>query len=66
MSDLDPASGMGHCITVGHLKRLLRKLEDSDLLVPNCVGNLTVARNGKVIGFIDLLDGAQSLELFED
>lgn len=41
-------------ISVEKLKSILSELQDGDLLYPNQVGNLSVIRDGKEIGYIDI------------
>jgi hypothetical protein len=45
---------IGHSITVGSLKKLLEKLSDSDIITTNVVGNLTIERGDKYVGWVDL------------
>ena len=51
-------------MTVERLKAILSEIEDEDLLIPNRVGNLSVVRNDKYIGFIDFNGG--KLDLVEE
>lgn len=50
-------------IPVARLKEILSQLEDTDLLYPNRVGNLSVVRGDQQIGYVDI--GSESLELDE-
>ena len=54
---------MEHSISVGQLKELLGLLEDDDVLIPNRVANLTIIRADAYIGFINLLEGGQEIEM---
>lgn len=54
-----------HSITVVQLRKLLHLLRDDDVLVPNKVQNFAVFRDGVYVGFINLLDGCQQIELHE-
>lgn len=55
--------GLPHEIRVAHLKALLNQLEDSDILVVNQVGNLSIYRDLTEIGHIDLLVNHQKISL---
>lgn len=55
-----------HSITAGYLKCLLTQLRDSDVLIPNEVANLKIERDGKYIGFVDLLENNQHVEFFDE
>jgi hypothetical protein len=55
---------MDHEITVARLKELLADLKDDDLLIPNAVRNLSIIRDEKEFGFIDLLAGCTGIEEF--
>jgi hypothetical protein len=55
---------IGHSITVGSLKKLLAKLPDSDVLSTNVVGNLTIERGDKYVGWVDLW--SEEVEYCED
>ena len=55
-----------HCVTVALLRALLDELRDTDVLIPNQVANLKIIRDGWYIGFVDLLDPYQAVELFEE
>ena len=52
-----------HEITVARLKKLLSLLKDDDVLIPNRVRNLTIVRNDKYFGFIDLLKNDTHVEI---
>lgn len=54
-----------HKITVAQLRRLLTELRDDDVLIPNQVANLTVIRYGRYVGYVDLLDPVQHVEILE-
>ena len=60
------ASGIEHLITVGRLRELLSLLRDDDVLIPNKVANLKIERDGAYVGYVDLLEGQQCVELFDD
>lgn len=49
---------MPHEITVAELLEALTQLGPGDILIPNRVVNLTIALDGQMIGFVDLLLGA--------
>lgn len=54
---------MTHNISVWRLKELLSQLNDSEILTPNAVDNLTItSADGEYLGFINLLDGQAEIE----
>ena len=55
---------LDHEITVSKLEYLLESLLPDDVLVPNAVMNLLIERHGIAIGFINLLNNRQQIELF--
>ena len=58
---------LAHSITVAKLINLLLDLDDNAVLIPNRVGNLAVMdASGEYIGYINLLEGLQSLEIFPE
>lgn len=57
---------LGHYAVVARLRELLFVLFDDDELFPNAVGNLSIVRNGKMIGFINCLNGITVMEKFDD
>lgn len=55
-----------HNITVSQLALLLEKLDNDDVLVINRVSNLSIERDGKYVGFINLLEGHQEVDFYEE
>lgn len=40
-------------MSVEQMKKCIEQLEDTDLIYPNRVGNLSIVRNSEMIGYID-------------
>lgn len=60
---------MEHSISVKELMAVLALLPPDDILFPNRVANLSIERDGKLVGFIDLLAGIpheDRLQIFDD
>lgn len=56
---------MPHEITVAELAEVLTKLQPGDVLSPNRVGNLTIVRDGQMIGAIRLTVNMQAKDRIE-
>lgn len=48
-------------ISVGQLRECLSTLEEADRLFPNAVGNLSIIRGERQIGFIDIASEEMTL-----
>ena len=61
-----PMTDLQHRTTVAKLRSLLAQLQDSDVLIPNQVQNLSIVRDGEQIGFIELRHFHEAIELYEE
>lgn len=53
-------------LSVATLRTALDKLEDTDEVIVNGVGNLAILREGEYVGFIDFLHGKVQMNDDED